>query len=364
MPTMIWNNFLIREHGMTKTLLYASMILFILTLNACATNNKNNTKEKRAMTKTSLLKSKVAFRLNISCENAAMRLYLNGIQIFEDKSELPIEMEYPINDTILNGENKLTILINDKPTKKAKCSIDLVAREFNNFEMTPKKILTLSYDESKKHPIEETTPMGSYSAYDDFKPSDKGDVHIGTPSLHKHKKSATYGSNASIIHLKFDLATPFPRWKYASGDIILNKPYLDLSMEEAKDLQKNDSKLSKLYEINHAIYKLAKAKDIDGLMEYFKERNVEMDKALFDKPGTTEKELREDLRKQLNNPDMELWEISEERWENHQIVFRVDENNKLAWLTDLILLNYTKGEGSSRYTMKFRWDGEKWILTR
>jgi len=349
---------------MKKRLLCISMILLMLTLNACATNKKN-TKEKRAMTKTSLLKGKTAFRFNISCENANIRIYMNGVQVFGRFDDPAIEMEYPTNDLILNGENELALLVESEGfTGKPKCTIDLVVREFNNFEMTPQKILTLSYDESQKHPTQGTTPMGSYSSYDGFKPSDKGDVHIAVPVLQKHKKSGTYGSDATFVRLKFELPTPFGRWKYASGEPILSKPYLDLNIKEAKDLQANDLKLAKLYEINHAIYKLAKAKDVDGLMEYFKERNLEFDKALYRKPGTTEASFKKRLEEVLNDPNMKLWEISEERWKKHQIVFRVDDNNKLAWLTDLILLNYTKGEGSSRYTMKFRWDGENWILTR
>ncbi|WP_457594279.1 hypothetical protein [Hydrogenimonas sp.] len=349
---------------MKKRVLFTLLLLCTLGMGACADKrDKTDTKEEHPM-KPSILKERPSFLLDIACEKAPMRIYLNGIQLFEDFSKLPISLKYPVNDIILDGDNELTLLIDKELDKGANCEIGLIVREFNNFEMIPKRIVTLHYEKGRKKPTEGTTPPGRYSSLNDFAPSEEGDVHVGTPVIKEHKKSDTYEVDALFVSLKFSLPTPFGRWKFASGRLILDKPYLELTKDEALALQKHDPKLAKLYEINHQIYKLVKAKDIDGLMAYFKERNEEMDRAYFHTPGTTEKILKEKFEKALNDPDMKLWEISEERWKNHKIVFRVDENNRLAWLTDLIIFNYTKGEGSATAKMKFRWDGNTWILTR
>ncbi len=314
----------------------------------------------------SFFREKPSFLLNIKCNQIGFTIYLNGIELIDDNSGLPVELDYPVNDTILDGDNELAVLINEKSPKNGKCKVDLIVREFDNFEMEPLKILTLNYDRSLEHPTDGTTPMGFYDSSIGFEPVKEGDIEVGSVVAEPHKKSAIYLSDFTIYRLPFSVPTPFGRWKYSQGDPILSKPYIDLSIEEAKDLQKNDPKLAKLYEINHKIYRLVEAKDIDGLVTYFKERNSEIDRAYFDPPGSTDKLLKERLGRTINDPDMELMKISDEEWRNRDIVFRVDDNNKLAWLTDLIIFNYTKGKGSRSYKMKFRWieSEQRWVLTR
>ena len=351
---------------MRYTKIYAMLLIALIGVNAYAndTHHTKQTKEETKMQYRSLLYDKPAFRINLSCENSDITIYLNGVEIFERYGDPSLYVEIPVNDLILNGENELTLLVDPPKGFKAKCSADLVVREFNNFDMKPKKILTLHYDESQKHPTDGTTHMGSYDSHHGFKPSENGDVHVGASVVQEHQPSEIYPSKATFVRLKFDLHTPFGRWKYADGLPILSKSYLELSVKEAKEIAKTDPKFAKLYEINHRIYKLVKAKDIDGLMPYFRERNLEEDRAFFRSSGTTERGFREDFLSEMNDPDMELLEISEEEWKTHDIAYRVDENNKLAWLTDLIIFNRKQGDGSSTYTMKFRWDGKEWILTR
>ncbi len=351
---------------MRRIIFYKLVLIALMGLGACADDaaHTNKTKEETKMQQRSLLYGRPAFRINLSCENSDITIYLNGVEIFERYGDPSLYVELPVNDLILRGENELALLVDPPKGSRAECSADLVVREFNNFDMEPLKILTLHYDEKQKHPTEGTTHMGSYSSYDDFEPSDRGDVHVGAPVVKKHKKSATYGADATFVRLKFDLPTPFGRWKYAEGLPILDKPFLSLTLDEYVHTARHDPKFAKLYEINHRIYKLVKAKDIDALMPYFRERNLEMDRAFFRSAGTTERGFREDFLSELNDPDMELLEISEEKWKTHNIAYRVDDNNKLAWLTDLIIFNRKQGDGSSTYTMKFRWDGKEWILTR
>ena len=351
---------------MRRIIFYKMALIALMGLGACADDatHTNKTKEETKMQQRSLLYDRPAFRINLSCEQASVRIYLNGVQVFERFDDPSLYVELPVNDLILNGENELALLVDPPKGARAKCGADLVVREFNNFDMEPLKILTLRYDESRKHPTEGTTHMGSYSSYDDFRPSDRGDVSVGAPVVKEHRPSEIYPSKATFVRLKFDLPTPFGRWKYAEGLPILEKPFMDLTLEEYVHTARHDPKFAKLYEINRRIYELVKARDIDALMPYFRERNLEMDRAFFRSAGTTERGFREDFLSELNDPDMELLEISEEDWRTHNIAYRVDDNNRLAWLTDLIIFNRKQGDGSSTYTMKFRWNGKEWILTR
>jgi len=344
-----------------KQILYMIGLTIALLSTSCA-QQKEIIKGK--IMKQSILMKKPSFNIRISCENSSFRVYLNGEQQFEDFSRLPIALDYPANGTIVNGENELMLLMDNNTKMTSKCKVTLFVREFNDFDSPQQDILTLSYDETQKTPLSDTTKEGQYSSLNHFNKEEKGDITILAPTINKQKKSDAYESDAQFIRLKFSLPNVSPRWRFMDGKPILKKPYLDLSLIEFKKLQKEDPKITKLIEINHQIYNAAKNKDLDKLVSFFTERNREMDTAFYHKSGEVEKELREGFLEVFNDSNMKLLERSDKKWKEHDLIFRVEENNKLAYILNLLSWNYIKGEGSRNFKIKFRWDGDKWILTR
>ena len=89
-----------------------------------------------------------------------------------------------------------------------------------------------------------------------------------------------------------------------------------------------------------------------------------MDIAYFKTKGSTEKELRENFKKDMAEKEQKLRDISESDWQHHKSTFVVEYGDTLAYLKAILAWNSIGYSGSSSYNMKFRWDGEKWILTR
>jgi len=350
---------------MKNYLIIIFITLLILTSSESSSiQNKSLNKGNQKMNQ-SILKDKPSFNLKISADNAYFEINVNGVQQIEDFSELPIDLNYPLNGYITNGENEISVLLSDTKKNNAKFTVTLFVRKFNDFTTPSQDILTLSYDQSKQEPFELTTKAGHYSEKNNFLPSSDGKVIIGVPNIIIHKKSVIWNRDAKLITLKFSFPNPFPRWKYLDGEEILAEPYRTLTETKAIELQKNDAKIQALYAINREIYNAAKKKDIYTLMSFFKERNREMDTAYYRKEGETATKLRDSLLEVMNNPNMELLERNDKVWEEKtSLIFRVEENNKLAYVVNLLTWNYTKGEGSENFEIRFRYEKGKWILTR
>jgi len=264
---------------------YIIIFSTLLMLTVCESNStqKQSLNKGKKEVNQSILKDKPSFNLKVSADNAFFEINVNGVQQFEDFSELPIDLNYPVNGYITNGENEISVLLSDTVKNNAKFTVTLFVRKFNDFTTPSQDILTLSYDQSKKEPLKLTTKPGRYSIKKNLIPSKDGEVTIEIPSILVHKKSVIWNRDSKLITLKFSLPNPFPRWKYLDGEEILAEPYRTLTKEKAANLQKNNAKIQTLYAINREIYNAAKKKDIDRLMSFFKERNREMETAYYRK---------------------------------------------------------------------------------
>jgi hypothetical protein len=318
----------------------------------------------------SILTNKPSFNLRINCDHSKIKVYMNGVEIFKNKRISSTMLDFPINDFITSGHNKLELLMlgSSMGTKRlssdTECKVTLFVRKFNNFDTPSQDIFTLKYKHKAKDKLEGTTSPGMYNSKKQFKCDDAGDVKISQAIFVPFENKPLSASNGVIASIDFSLPTPFPRWKYLDGHLILHKEYYSLTLPEAIKLQKEDTKLKKLYELNHRIYLAAKNKDIDTLVSFFSERNKEMDIAYFKNKGTTEKELRRDFEKDIADKEQALRDISEYDWEQHKSTFVVERGDTLAYLKAILAWNSIGYSGSASYTMKFRWDGENWILTR
>ena len=336
-------------------------------------NEKSSNQNEKGNTMTnhqSILTNKPSFNLRIQCEHTKIYIHMNGVEIFKSKRIVPVALDFPINDFITSGNNKLEVLMlgSSKSTKQlpkdAICNIALFVREFNSFDTPSQDILTLKYNHEAKDKLAGTTPMGVYNSKENFKQDPDGDVEINKSTFSPFANKPLIVGDGVMISLDFSLPTPFPRWKYLDGQKILNKGYYNLTLPEAIKLQKEDARLKKLYELNHRIYLAAKNRDIDTLVSFFSERNREMDTAYFKTKGATEKELREDFKKDMLDKEQALREISESDWQKHKSTFVVEHGNTLAYLKAILAWNSIGYSGSSSYNLKFRFDGDKWILTR
>ena len=311
-----------------------------------------------------ILMKKPSFNLQVSCENAIFVLTLNGATVYEHTMLYPVSFEHNINDFITTGNNKLEILMLNRGKNLAKCEVKLVVREFNDFE-SEEKILTLAYDYSAKNPLEKSTPKGRYDSSFGFKASQYGDVVVGEAKVEPFKDLPLFPLEGVNASLEFSLDTPFPRWRFLDGEKILNKSYYSLSLNEFEDLQKNDPKLKKLYELNHKIYLAAKAKDLDRLMSFFKVRTKELAIAIHSTEDDIESTTRRAFEKAMNNKDFVFIDISEEDWKNHKRTFVVEKGDNLAYLKAILSWSSKKENGGGHsFDMKFQYVDGEWILVR
>ena len=315
----------------------------------------------------SILTKKPSFNFRIACENTRFAIFLNGMEVFGSYTGLPTHLDFPVNDFITNKNNELSLIV--LPTgkgnilnKDTKCNITLFVREYNNFNTPPQDILTVAYDKRKENVLENTTPEGKYDSNNNFQKGDSGDVVIENVSNEFYKKSLLLERDGRNISINFSFSSSLPRWRFLDSETILSKSYHDLTDKEYEKIRSNNPKIKQLYEINHKIYMLAKEKNIERLNKFFNERHRELDAAYYS--NDTEKEFLEEIKKDMNNPKKQLLDWNEKEWENHELYYIVEKNNKVAFIKQVLQWDNTEFSGSSRYKIKFRYENNKWILTR
>ena len=353
---------------MRRALVSTILLLTIITTMPLKAESKGE--EMVDKKRTSPLLDKPSFNIRISCEGAAATIAVNGVDAYMHDSLAPLEMEKPVNNLIADGENELQIVMLNPATgltPDSVCSVTLFVRRFNDFENPPQDIVTLRYRHGVKEPLKGTTRAGRYDSTQGFREDEKrGDVKVGSASFRVLRKgvAGTKYKGMVLATLKFHMPAPFPRWKFLDAPKVFDKTYEEHSKEELLDLMLHDPKLAKLYEVNHALYRALKEKDMDRVMSFFKERNDETDIAFYSKPGSTEKKLREALIEALNDKEQALDTIT---WDNKKtLYFSVDIGRALAGVQGMIVFNSIGYPGSHTFYTKFRWDEKRqtWILTR
>jgi len=328
---------------------------------------------KKNMNTSEILVSKPSFNLDITSIDAKIAININNINIFENFSGLPIKLDHNVNEYLRSGENEIKIIFFGKNglealNSNAEFNIKLLVREFNDFNNTSQTIWTLDYKYKEKEPLKESTKIGKYSSLHNFNPDRfSGDIEILEQKIIPYFGGATFEGKGVMVTMKFSLVTPYPKWSFFDAEPILDindKPFYALTMDEYNDIRKNNPKIKKLYELNHQIYKLSQEKNIDKLVEFFDERSKEYDQCFYDEKGQAKKELKEALKKIVNDTDYKQFEFSNKQWDNNEPYFYIDFGNKIAYIDNVLGWNLISEPGSKSYSMKFMYKDNEWRLVR
>jgi len=331
-----------------------------------------NIKQGEQNMKTSeLLLNKPSFNLDITSIEARIGININNINVFENFSGLPIKLDHNVNEYLRSGENEIKVIFFGKNgldplTQDAEFNIKLLVREFNDFNNTPETIWDLDYKHKEKEALKESTQIGRYSSLYNFKPDSFGDIEIIEQKITPYLGGPAYEGKGVVVTMKFSLVTPYPNWSFFDAEPILDtdKPFYALTMDEYNTIRKTNEKIKKLYELNHQIYKLAKEKNIDELIEFFNERSSEYDQCFYDEKGQAKKELKEALTKTINDVDYKQFEFTDEQWLNQEPYFYIDFGNKIAYIDGTLVWNLISDPSHKSYNIKFIYKNNLWKLVR
>lgn len=319
-----------------------------------------------------VLVDKPSFNLDIISSQAKIAIVINDIIVFENFSSLPIKLDHNINEYLKTGINEIKVIFMGSDGLKeidteAEFNIKLFIRKFSDFTSPSQTIWTLDYKHNQKKPLENSSKIGKYNSLHQFKPDMfGGDIEVVEQKIKPYLGGPAYSGKGVMVTMKFSLVTPYPRWSFFDAEPILDidKPFYALTMDEYSDIRKNNPKIKKLYELNHQIYKMAKEKNIDKLMEFFKERNSEYDQCFYDPKNQAYTELKEAIKKTLNDRDYKQFEFSDKQWINNEPYFYIDFGNKVAHIDGTLVWNLIADPSHKSYHMKFMYKDNQWRLVR
>jgi len=298
------------------------------------------------------------YKVFISTQGMKYRVVANGIDIKNDKSLSPLNIEIPINQFMQTGENKfeLQLFPFTKKGNLTKTDDDYIEIEFRLYSDISKYVVLskLSYSEKNSktgNPYNGSTTEGNYSLVNHkFEPNNNGEYRVS--KLDIDVKENAY--NKTFIRQSVSLTTPFPQWKFLTSDAIPDR-------KQFKTLEQLiDGLIGAPFKVLEKIHAALSNKDLDSIMPLFKERNDEMDKAFYYEPGTYEKLLREAFQ---------------ENYKKGRILNDLNINvakpmispgkNVVQLGSDPLIRFHNKNKSVFiKYDIYFRKDGEKWIITR
>jgi len=298
------------------------------------------------------------YKVFIDTQGLKYRIVVNGFELKYSKSLSPLKVEIPINQLVRTGENKfeLQVVPFSKKGDLTKTDEDYIEVEFrlytdlNNYVVLSKLNYSARNVKSGK-PYDGSTDEGRYSLINHkFEDNNNGEYSVS--KLATEIKEDAY--NKTFIRQSVSMPTPFSEWKFLSSDTIPNRKQFK-TMEQLVD-----GLIGAPFKVLVKIHEGLSNKDIDSIMPLFKERNDEMDKAFYYKPGTYEKLLREAL---------------EENFKKGRILDDLDINIARPTISpgktvmqlglDPLIIFYNKSESVFiKYDIYFRKEGDKWIITR
>jgi len=307
-----------------------------------------------------VLYDKPLFKLSVNTFGTKHIINVNGVSIIRDlDSDGQSESTFPINHLMRSGRNTIeTYILPDNPgeaiNKHSKITLNLMVASNSNPDIKY-NITNLSFESAlleASSPISGSSNSGKLDSNNEFKQSENGDVVIHDISI---KKVAEYPGALKITRI-IDIKSSLPLWNFFSSDDL---PDYD-SLNDEEYYKELETLLHEYMKIQHAI----KTNDIESVVALFKERNSELDLAFYQQPGTYEAKIKESLKEAATDKGLELVELRKDN-----VNFTVEDNRKLASLTRngfkaAISLNFKEGNGSQRYPLTFRYQNNKWILSR
>jgi len=338
------------------------ILLLLLSLQACANDNKRETEENQVkgkeMTRAEIFGEKPIYKLRIKAEGAAVIVKINGVEIYKNFSGSKAFMLQTVNDLIASKDNSISITLADEKylSKDAWGSVTLeVFSEEKHYVLN-----SLVLNMSKKDKTSDSTKMGSYS-YDvqkELVSNVQGKIRIGEITVEPDIMYQSDKHDGMKAKQTFSLPTPYPKWKFLDSKNIIEEDYNHLSQKEYEKLKKTP-KIQALYAVDAKIRKALKSKNPQGIIDLFNERFEEGGIAFYDTPQNMKKILLEDFVEYVNNSDAELIERSED-----EHYFVIEENKKLAWLRPIAYYDKKTGLYHS-YNIKYRLNKEgEWVITK
>ena len=298
------------------------------------------------------------YKVFISTQGLKYRIVVNGIDIKNDKSLSPLNVEIPINQFMQTGENKfeLQLFPFSKKGNLTKTDADYIEIEFRLYSDLSKYVVLskLSFSEKNSkagNPYNGSTAEGNYSLVNHrFEPNNNGEYLVS--KLDIDVKENAY--NKTFIRQSVSLTTPFPKWKFLTSD----------TMPERKQFKNMEQLVNGLigapFKILEKIHTGLTNKDIDSIMPIFKERNDEMDKAFYYESGTYEKMLRESFQENYKKRRI----LNDLNIKYAKPIISPGKTIVQLGSDPLIRFHNESKSVFIKYDIFFRKDGDKWIITR
>ncbi len=298
------------------------------------------------------------FKVYIAAEGVKYRVSVNGADVQKDKSKHPHQLEIPINQFVRTGKNHFAVQL-DPLTREGNITATVDSYIFAEFRLYLNLndyvvLNTLRYSAkgaAAGNPLEgSSAPEAYYLVNNKFEAQESGDYVIH--KLEYNVDENTY--NQTDFNQIVEIPTPFPEWKFLKGDEIPNPRQFKTADTMINNLV--GAPFSVLEEIHASLSR----KDLDAIMHLFKERNEEMDKAFYYKPGTYEKMLRDAFQEEfdkgmiLNPLDIQ-----------YAKPYVSYGKNLLSLGADSLIRFHNESKSVfNTYDILFRKEGDKWIITR
>jgi len=307
-----------------------------------------------------MLTEKPYFTLRIETKNTLYLAKVNGVVVFDDNSNGNMLIaEKPVNYYMQTGLNTISFELFPKREDEfdsANITLSLYVNKDEAPESEKKLISSINFNGKyykKGNAIKLSMPEVKLDSKNNFKKSNDGDVIVDKAKL----KPGVIMPGTIIISQSFSLATPFPKWGFLDGESI-DFPLSYSEYTEQMDLW--DGKVvNHLYEEYNKIYKLLSERDLDKVMNLFKERNEEYDIAMYYSKGTYDKKLRKALSSDLDKYTLKLRSID-------QAIPYISDDKKLLKLGNVGMIYFVNDEETSftNYEILFYKKDGKWVISR
>ncbi len=298
------------------------------------------------------------YKAYIKTEGLKYRAVVNGFDIKSDASLHPLTVEIPINQFVRTGDNKFEVQIfplsrEGNLYENDSAFVDVEFRLYT--ELTEYVVLSELHYSAKnaeaEKPFEGSSIAGNYSIKDNqLQENNNGDYIIS--SLKDTVLTDDY-NKTYMFHI-VSMPTPFPEWKFLSSDKIPDPKQYKTDQEII------DNIVNQPFEVLKTLHSALSKKDLDSIMSLFKERNDEMDKAFYYKPGTYEEMLRDAFQEDFNrNRILSELDIDFARP-------MVSPGFNVVQLGTAPLIEFYNEDKSVyfKYDIFFRKQGDQWIITR
>ena len=309
-----------------------------------------------------VLMNRPSYTVKIKSVNALIQVNLNGERVWAQFSPQQLSIEYPVNQFMTSGKNKLEVLLFDakedapKLNLNAECSVQLQVREAGDYRAKPKVISQIVYSQGESN---KSTTEGNYDSNNGFTLSPIGDVHISkleSRMINELRYSERFVGVGLVQYIT--LQTSLPRWKFLDSDNIVEGTFALFSDEEYEKVRASKS-VQGVYEKCQEIRDALKDKNLDKVMSYFTERSEELDRAFYEEKGFKQRILRQGFKEDLENYNLKLDDAPIKNCWAY-----ISDGGKTILIKDAITFNKIIGDGYNYYDMRFRLKNGEWILTR